>query len=294
VGFTADFTDIWIVKSKVNVTTFLGMFVAGVVVYKGVISGAVRKDIFLDSHALILVLGGTLAAALIAYPRRQFADLFSFITQGALVPSEKNTVKVAEQILLLSYRPELAKVDPHLRNKFHPFLLEGYALMESQEWTGAEYRMILQSRIRSYKERYGLDAKALTALAKYPPAFGLLGATAGMIAMMSNLGPSGRDSIGPAMAVALVATFWGIAIANFVLLPLADHVNRLNAEDAKIRLMIATGLSLIQQGTRPSALFEHLISFAPPYERTDERLKAACSMAEYRLAQSQKQLEKSA
>lgn len=275
--------------SRVNFSTFVGIFAALAVIWYGVLTGSVRKEIFLDSHALILVLGGTVAAGLIAFPRRQFMDLFSFFAAGALFPPDKGLVRVGEQLLMLSYRPEFNKLDPSMRLQMHPFLLEGYALMQKREWTPPEYRMILHSRIQRYKERYASDSKALTAMAKYPPAFGLLGATTGMIAMMSNLGPSGRDSIGPAMAVALVATFWGIALANFVLLPLADHSNRLNAEDAKMRLMIATGLALIHQGTSPAALYEHLISFMRPDERMDERLKSAVSLAEYRA--NPKQLE---
>jgi len=267
-------------KSRINLSTFLGLGAAGAVLWYGVFAGTVRKDIFWDPHALILVLGGTFAAACIAFPMSQFRDLWTFFSAGALFPTEKAHLKTIEHILLLSPRPDLATIDPTVRLRFHPYLLEGYILMRKQEWDPLEYRALLMNRNQRFKERYGMDAKTLTALAKFPPAFGLLGATTGMIAMMTGLGPGGKETIGPAMAVALVATFWGIAIANFILLPLADHANRLNTEDARLRLMIATGLTLIHQGSRPAALYEHMIGFLPVSERSEPALRLSLQIAE--------------
>lgn len=267
-------------KSKIRLSAFIGIAAAAGVVWFGVLSGAARPEIFWDHHAILLVIGGTFAAALIAYPFRQYRDLWNFVTAGALFPTEKGFERAIEHLLMVASRPAIAKIDPGIRMEFHPFLLEGYTLMQKQEWTPAEYKLILHGRIQRFRERYGLDAKALTALAKFPPAFGLLGATSGMIAMMSNLGASARDNIGPAMAIALVATFWGIALANFILLPLADHANRLNSDDARLRLMIASGLVLIQQGIRPSALFEHLVAFLPVTDRENAHIRNALSVAE--------------
>ena len=204
----------------------------------------------------------------------------AFFTAGALFPTEKAHAKTIEHIMLLAHRPDLASVDPTVRMQFHPFLLEGYTLMRKQELDPLEYRAILINRNQRFKERYTGDTKALTALAKFPPAFGLLGATTGMIAMMTGLGPGGKETIGPAMAVALVATFWGIAVANFILLPLADHADRLNAEDARLRLLIATGLTLIHQQSRPAALYEHMIGFLPVFDRMSPHLKVALQLAE--------------
>lgn len=267
-------------KSRINGSTILGLVAAFLVIWFGVIAGTARKEIFLDKHALILVLGGTFAAALIAFPISQMRDLWSFFSMGAMFPPDKGFVKTIGHLMMLSTRPLLANVDPAVRQTIHPYLLEGYTLMRKQEWDSAEFRMILHSRNQRVKERYGGDAKALTALAKFPPAFGLLGATTGMIAMMTSLGESGKDSIGPAMAVALVATFWGIALANLVFLPLADHCTRLNTEDARLRLMIATGLALIHQEQRPAVVFEHLIGFLPVAERGDPALQQALIAAE--------------
>lgn len=95
---------------------------------------------------------------------------------------------------------------------------------------------------------------------KFPPGLGLLGASSGMIEMMVGLNSSGMDGIGNAMAVALVATFWGIAIANFVFLPLADYAARVASEDFFTRSLVVHGISLIKQGMAPKIIAETLIS----------------------------------
>src|SRR5665213_2509183 len=110
---------------------------------------------------------------------------------------------------MLSTRPEPSAIDPEIWRKFHPFLIEAYLISARNDMTHAEFKMILQGRRQRFQERNAWEAKILTALAKFPPAFGLLGATTGMIAMMSNLGGGGKEIIGPSMAIALVATFWG-------------------------------------------------------------------------------------
>lgn len=254
-----------------NFNTMLGFIAAFAIIWFGVISPAAKPEIFLDAHALILVFGGTIAAALIAYPLRQFRSLFNFLILGALFPPKKKIVKTVEQLLTLSRRPPMTSFNqPH--KEFHPFLLEGYSLALRSDLSGAELKLILQTRMQKFRERYMWDAKALAGLAKFPPAFGLLGATTGMIAMMSGLSGNAQQAIGPAMAIALVATFWGIAFANLILLPLADHSLRANADDHDLREMIAGALLLIHQNASAAVLYEYLISFVPMKERLDPQI----------------------
>ena len=234
-----------------------------------------RREIFLDTHALILVLGGTVAAALIGFPLKQAREAFRFLLLGVFFAQKSQTNRVIAQLIVLSTRPEPSSILPHEWRTYHPYLVEGYLILQKNDFSLAEFKMILQGRQNRTEESYAWDAKFLTALAKFPPAFGLLGASTGMIAMMSHLGSGGKDSIGPSMAIALVATFWGIALANLLLLPLADRAHRLNAEDAKLRSMITSALVLMHQSARPQVIFEHLIGFVPMNERNDPTIKRA-------------------
>src|SRR4051812_43027185 len=108
-----------------NLTAIIGFLAAAAVVWFGVLEHAVRPEIFLDAHAMILVLGGTAAAALIAFPLKNYRDLIYFFHLGVLFPAQKAPAKVAAQILMLSTKPEPSSIDPNVWAKFHPFLVEG-------------------------------------------------------------------------------------------------------------------------------------------------------------------------
>ena len=144
----------------------------------------------------------------------------------------------------------------------------GKGLLTKTNMTEHEFKNVLSLRSKNILKSYQADSKMLNALAKFPPAFGLLGATTGMIEMMSNLGKGGASSIGSAMAVALVATFWGIAMANFIFLPLADRAGKMAGDDAHIRDMIIEAAMVIKNKGSEYLLLNTLRGFLPLTQRS--------------------------
>lgn len=261
-------------------SAILGIVISVLVVWLGVMGHATRPTLFLDTHALLLVFGGTLGAALVAYPLKNFREILSFLFMAVLYPKKKAYGKLIEQLLELSAFPDPQQLTAENRKAHHPFLAEGYRLIQRQQLSLPEFKSVLQQRSMRFRERYVADARMLAALGKFPPAFGLLGATTGMIAMMTDLAGTNQDSIGPSMAIALVATFWGIALANFIILPLADHASKLADDDTNMRLLIMTGLVLIYQRARPYVILDHLIGFLPVEERENPQFRSLAERAE--------------
>jgi chemotaxis protein MotA len=253
-------------------STLLGFLLAVFVMWAGVISHSSRPWIFLDAHALIVVIGGTLAAGFIAYPLRRFQDLWRFLMLAVLYPSKTAMLKVVEETIRLHGIVNYGYKAWEMKFSSHPFLAEGYKLIRRDQLGPEEFQSVLIKRNQFFKDRYQSDAKMLIALAKFPPAFGLLGATTGMIAMMSGLGVGGEDTIGPAMAIALVATFWGIALSNFLLLPLADHAKRLAEEQSRLRNLMINGLIMVHRRTSIELLYQTLIGYLPLEQRDDAGL----------------------
>ncbi|MBX2996559.1 MAG: MotA/TolQ/ExbB proton channel family protein [Bdellovibrionaceae bacterium] len=244
-----------------NISSLLGFAIAGLVLYFGVIHGAKDPSIFLDPHALILVIGGTLAATLIAYPMRQLKDLGQFLAYGVILKRKINPLALIEDIRNSSKAMRTQGVGAGFHPGMHPFLAEGLNLLQKNYLSRVELEDVMHARRLVFKKKHLQDAKVLNAIAKYPPAFGLLGASTGMIAMMTNLGgPGGTSLIGASMAVALVATFWGIAAANFVLLPLADYAQRVIVVDQELRELIIEGVMMIHDGSEDEVLAERLRS----------------------------------
>jgi chemotaxis protein MotA len=257
-----------------NFSSLLGVFVGIAVVWFGIVDHTIRPQIFLDTHALILVLGGTLAAGLFAFPISKFFELFDFLLT-AVRSQDKKRYKLAKELVdLVGSTSQIAAVTANARECSHPLLQEGYELIVKRAVPEADYKRIMLQKNQRFRDKFLSDARALTALAKFPPAFGLLGATTGMISMLTGLSNNSQNSIGPSMAIALVATFWGIALANFLILPLADRATKLSSDESQLRTMIITALVLLYQGSSRATVIEHVASYLSPRERKRKDWKA--------------------
>jgi chemotaxis protein MotA len=241
-----------------NFSSIFGFGIAAAIIWFGVVESAARPEIFLDTHALLLVIGGTSAATFIAFPFSRVLGLFKMVVFGVFLKQANNNRHLVEEMVLAA---AAVQQDPTLlasRSASHPFLEEGLQLVSEGALTETELQDVLNRRSTYFRKSYLADAKMFNTLAKFPPAFGLLGATTGMITMMTSLGSGGQDKIGAAMAIALVATFWGIAVANLVLLPLADYAARLASDDAATRQMIADGVMMIKRRESVTVIAEKL------------------------------------
>jgi chemotaxis protein MotA len=106
----------------------------------------------------------------------------------------------------------------------------------------------------------------------------LLGAVVGMVGLMESLG--GADAIknvGPKMAVALVATLYGIAVANFIFIPIGENLSKFNRQDKITRQMIIDGMRMIRAKKHPLLVEENIKSYLLPSEREGMKLAAASS-----------------
>ncbi len=251
-----------------NFSVLMGVIIAGIVVYFGAISSVSNPKIFLDPHALILVLGGTLAAALIAFPVRKILGLFKILVTKVLLNRNVQTLQVVNEIVEASKISKTNVSSLANRKAPHPFIEEGYQLIAEGVLSEDELREVLTQRSVFFKQDYSSDGKIWLALSKFPPAFGLLGASSGMIAMMANL-ESQKNNIGAAMAVALVATFWGIAFANLILLPLADYYQKLTTDDFKMRCVVVEGLLMLKRKESTLVVIEKLNSHLALHERLE-------------------------
>lgn len=250
-----------------NISIFMGVIAALATIYFGVFKSVSDPLFYLDMHAIILVVGGTASAAMLGFPSSRLVKLSARLFESFFsnpVPAHK----VVEQLYYASLvYGQFRNVAPPSVQFTHPFIPEAMSLLKSGQYTEEQLHEILSRRIGSFKKSRLADAKILHSLAKFPPAFGLLGASSGMIAMMLGLSTGGASSIGPAMAIALVATFWGIAVANLVFLPLTDYAKKLATEETQTLQLILQGIMMIRRGEKPQIMLELLRSELPAEER---------------------------
>ena len=125
---------------------------------------------------------------------------------------------------------------------------------------------ILQMEIDALEERHKIGSSIFGGIAEDGPAMGMIGTLIGLVIMLGNL--TDQAAIGPAMAVALLTTFYGACIANIVANPFKNKLElRSKMESTKMNIIIAGTLGIVA-GENPRLIKEKLASFLPPSERT--------------------------
>ena len=259
-----------------NISSVLGSLAAIAVVVIGIITSSKSAHIFLDLHGILIVFGGTAAAGLMCFPLRFYVRIFGIFLNKFLgnyaTRHETVILEIVDLAKGVRENPDyLATKAKSLKTMFLADAVELVVLGGIPEQALEE---ILIKRSRTHSKRYEYDAGVFKTLAKFPPAFGLLGTTLGMISLLQQLG--GKDSqklLGPAMAIGLVATFYGLTLANLVFIPISENLAVLNRDDETIRTMVIDGLRLIRKKEHPKVIEEHLKSYLLPHERAKLNLK---------------------
>ena len=136
------------------------------------------------------------------------------------------------------------------------------------EVSAAEFRDLLETKGKTFFEDTFTASKFFKTVAKFPPAFGMMGTVLGLIALLQSLGdPNAKSQIGPAMAVALVTTLYGIAINNIFVIPISENIAKHSQDDLKAYQIVIEGVMLIQQKKPTKYIEEKLLSFIMPEER---------------------------
>lgn len=228
--------------------------------------------IFVDLHAILIVVGGTLAASFVCFSLQRVAGLLKVFVRRMLGKMKKDYIGLIAEVVTLSAAARKGKQSLETTSKTlkDPFLRDGAEILFWLESDVPEERLraLLEQRASTHFERYLDEANIFRTIAKFPPAFGLMGTTLGMIALLQNLGqPDAKSLIGPSMAIALVATLYGIVLANFVFTPIAENLTKQTKEDLISRKIVVEAIMLIAANMPTKFVEEHCLSFLLPTER---------------------------
>lgn len=225
---------------------------------------------FIDIPSFIMVIGGTFAAGMICLSFEKilmlFKAYFSALKKNKLVYSKviKEIMEIADKSRI---NPTFLKTASET-TKFK-FLGEGLQLI-IDGFPDTDIYEFMNRRVDTSFRRYSADADNFKILAKFAPAFGMIGTLVGLVGLLKNLGGANSQSlIGPNMALALVTTFYGSLLANIVLLPIGENLLQRAKDDRLVREIILEGTILIKQKHNPFYIQEMLNSLLLPSERVD-------------------------
>ena len=256
-----------------NISSLIGLFSGIAVMYSALTSTSADLRFFLDFHGILIVCGGTAAAASISFPLIEIIALLKVFLLRVLGRNKTNFHDVIEQIIELNKKlasgANLNDIIPTLR---HEFLREGAILIADGILTPQEIRRTLVQRLKTCEKQLMHEANMFRTIGRFPPAFGLLATTLGMIGLLQKIGePESQKLIGPAMSIGLIGTLYGVALANLFFIPIAENLTERTRDEVAIRKMILEGILLLKSQTNPISLREQLNSYVLPKYRVTRK-----------------------
>ena len=206
----------------------------------------------INQHSMILVLGGTFCVTLLVSPWQSMKDLIRLAV--LMLKSEQmiTTKREAEDFLK---NPDKEMADPY------ELYAQARDLWEMNVTT-EEFESTLTQQAESVLNRHLAAIAVLRNLGKYPPALGMVGTVMGMIQLFAGLSGSAQQSqIGTQLALAMTATFYGLLLSNFIVLPLADRLET-REEERRMNLERTVKLLLAVQKNQPNSVTQRVIHVA--------------------------------
>ncbi len=250
----------------------------GVVAGTGLVLAAIllggSLGTFVNVQGMLIVAGGTFAATSIAFPTDDLKLIFPVSRRVFKDPGDE----------MLEVSQFLVQAMGTLKRD-GPVALEGIAeqapskaltkgLMLIADGANAQtINEILATECKYMEEHHRVGQKIFAEMGKYAPAFGMVGTLIGLVQMLADL--SDPDAIGPAMAVALLTTFYGAVLANLIFIPMVAKLDRrIQVEVVQIELAIV-GLASMIRGDTVQILKEKLSAFMNQQENKAEAVLQA-------------------
>jgi len=255
----------------VGIATIIGIVVAIIGILGGfVIEGGSVMSLF-NIPGFMIVVVGTLGATMTAFPLSSTLGIPGSAIRALTGGNGAEPREMAEQLVEMAdkaRREGLLSLEEEAQKVEEPFARKGLMLMI--DGTDPE---ALQSILEIDMDQEAIRLKEQAEIWKtgsgFSPTLGVLGAVMGLITVLSGLGGD-VAALGHGIAVAFVATFYGVGLANVLLLPINMKLTAIAKEERQVREMILEGIISIQAGDNPRIVKEKLQGFLAPGNRLPE------------------------
>jgi len=233
--------------------SLVGIALAAVAIIGGQLLEGGSLGSLLQLAAFLIVMGGTIAAVMVQSPLQVFLDGARLGKWVVLPPSfdAEGAIRQIAEWAALARRDGMLALENQLPGIVDPFMRNGMQMLVDG-FEPERIREALEVETVAWEERRRAAAKVWEAAGGYAPTIGILGAVLGLIHVMENL--SDPAKLGGGIAVAFVATVYGVGTANLVFLPIANKLKMLIARQVRLREIIADGLLGIANGENPRVI----------------------------------------
>ncbi|MFV3406078.1 MULTISPECIES: flagellar motor protein [Pseudomonas] len=236
-----------------DVLSLIGLILAFIAIVGGNFIEGGHVGALVNGPAALIVLGGTLAAALLQSPLPAFKRALQ-IVGWIFFPPRVDLAGGIDRVVnwsLTARKEGLLGLEGVADAEPDPYARKGLQLLVD----GAEpesIRSILEVDFLTQENRDIQAAKVFESMGGYAPTIGIIGAVMGLIHVMGNL--ADPTQLGSGIAVAFVATIYGVASANLILLPVANKLKAITLRQSRYREMLLEGLLSIAEGENPRSI----------------------------------------
>ncbi len=245
-----------------DIATIIGLVASFGLMLMAILQGG-SLSIFIDVPSVLIVFGGTAGVALVNFPLGDVLGAIN-IAKKAFLFKEVNTNDLLTQLMefankarkegILSLQGAIDSIDDEFLVKALQMAVDG------QE--PEDLKAMLNTEIDYIAQRHSLGVSIFESLGAISPAMGMVGTLIGLVQMLQNM--SDPASIGPAMAVALLTTFYGAVLANIIFLPIAGKLKTRSKTEILQKTIIVEGMGSILSGENPRVMEQKLHAFIAP------------------------------
>jgi chemotaxis protein MotA len=247
-------------KRRLDLTSVMGVPVAiGLIVFGQWLEGGALRSL-LQTAAAVIVFGGTLGAVLLSFSPADVRSAWFSLKSVFLVPTESvnDTINAILRYARVARKDGILALEDEAADAKDPLLRKGL-MLAVDGLNPKTLREMLEVDLDAADERDLVPARVFESAGGYAPTIGILGAVLGLIHVMENL--SDPSKLGTGIAMAFVATVYGVGTANLLFLPIAAKLRLRAGQEARRRTLIFEGVLAIQEGLNPRLIDQKLQGF---------------------------------
>ena len=243
-----------------EITTIIGLILGfGAVVGGHILEGG-HIGAILQPTAALIVLGGTFGAAFVSFPLPVVTKAFKDVVH-VLLPPKYEPEQIIKEIVAWSTKARqngLISLEQDAKNISDPYIRKGLNLIV--DGTEPEtFRETMETELATFEEHSKTSPEFFEAAGGFAPTIGIIGAVLGLIHVMENLSDSSK--LGAGIAVAFVATIYGLVTANIVCLPFSTKLKQQIKMQVRQKEIVLEGLYALQGGANPRIIEEKLRAY---------------------------------
>lgn len=258
----------------ISISTLSGVILGFGLCIWAILNSTKDFHIFFGPEAFAIIAGGTLATTLISFRTRYVVRALMsigkiFITQPIHPSTLREDIKMMVEWALLTQQQGLGAIEDAVAKLKTPNAFFKYAVsLLLNGYKEADLRLFLGDFIETSHERQMMQSQILFQMGGHAPAFGMVGTLIGLIIMMSNMGTD-PSAIGPAMAISLLATLYGVIAARLIFLPASAKTQQMLEIERFRRYIYLEGIVMISMKRPPVYVQDRLNALVDPDSQYD-------------------------